>query len=1010
MIQHRFTNFYIGVIFFILCPLFTGVVKADNSNTAWSQFKKAAVLYQQKGEARQIIELLETVQRNSQDLVLSGRAAFLISATYERENQLENALFALKKLYSNNQPFPQPVVSEAWLRTGHLYLKQSKLKFAESAFQNVIEGEGSQLLKQEAILALAWIAAQQNRWYTCDSLLSLFVLKDSIFSEDERSIILQARGAIAAQQPEIAIQLLQNTQSRLGLQVLASAYELAGKQIMAVSVYKKLHDLYPNTPGAQRALFQAAEVFMRAEDWLAANSELKRLLPKVTDDALADAIHFRQGWIHINLKNYDQALIEFRSSVVPKNASYFKYMEAECLHRKGKEDLKILDQAILLFHNIASIDLQSPLAPLAKLKAALIEMEKGDSTSALVSLRQFLSLYPQDELTPAVYFLLGVNERQPVSQRYLDQIVQQNVDSDVFDVAYFAMQNQDFRKENYQKVITRNASLPQKTDVGRLSYWQRCNHLLLGESAYFLKHYDQALVEYHLARDNETDDLSEKADIGTSWCVLQIEGPDSALASFEEIRERTRGINKILADYGYATVQFIRQEYQNALKAYPIALSTDQYPQLEAVVVKSLYRSAQCYYRLEYYMQAIETWDKLAREYPEHKLAVESLYNIADVYFRANYFNAADSVYQIIMNKYQDDPLTAESTLKLAQSAYNAGNYELAVTRYQTFIDQYPNHQKNKDALEGIQLSYYQIGQIDQASETLKKVIDQTSNTDLAIDAHYRLAMNYFQEQKYQEAIEAFKEILTLYPNSSYAVDAQFSLCKCYTAQGDYQSANQELLRFVQYFPTSVQLPEAYFLLGVGYYQMESYLSAIDYFTKVIQEYSDSDYFGSALKNSAWCYDRLKEKDSALQSFQTYLAQYPAAEDALQIQLQVARLLNETGKTIQAITHFQELQKISDPLVSIEASYRLGMMYISQEQSKKAQKAFQAAVSMNGGDNYYRLSAMAQLAAIYENQGDTNKAISTYESLVNSTTQDSWITAARERINVLQLQVNSTSE
>ena len=189
---------------------------------------------------------------------------------------------------------------------------------------------------------------------------------------------------------------------------------------------------------------------------------------------------------------------------------------------------------------------------------------------------------------------------------------------------------------------------------------------------------------------------------------------------------------------------------------------------------------------------------------------------------------------------------------------------------------------------------------------------------------------------------------------------------------------------------------------------MESYLSAIDFFTKVIQEYPDSDYFGPALKNSAWCYDRLKEKGSALQSFQTYLAQYPAAEDALQIQLQVARLLNETGETIQAITQFQELQKIGDPLISIEASYRLGMMYVAQEQSKKAQKAFQAAVSMNGGDNYYRLSAMAQLAAIYENQGDTNKAISTYESLINSTTQESWIAAARERINILQ--VNATNE
>jgi TolA-binding protein len=1006
MRKHRYK---IGVIVILLCGL-CHIVKADINYSAWSQYEKAAQLFQENAPGKKIINLLETVQRETTDPVLVGRTAFLMSSVYERQNQLENAVLVLQKLNDPLFSIPPNMKLEAWLRMGRLSLKLGRVKVAENAFKKVLEIEGTELLKNEAILALALIAAEQDDWSTCDSLLSLITTHASGIAKDERIVILKARGAISANQPEQAIELLQQTESLTGLRVLADAYELADKQIMAVSVYKKIHDLYSNTPEAKLSLFQAAEVFMRAGDWLAANSEFKRLLSNVSDDALKDAIHFRLGWIYLNLKDYEKAITQFRSSAIAENASYFRYMEAECLRLQGGIDPTRLDQAILLFHNISSIDLESPLAPLAKLKAALTEMEKGDSTSARVSLRQFLNLYALDELTPAVYFLLGVNEKPPANQRYFDQIVQQNRNSNVFDVAFFAMQNQDFCHERYQKVITRNASLPQKNDDVLLNYWQRGNHLLLAESAYFLKHYQQALSEYQQVIGKHSDDLSEKAEIGKAWCLLQMKGPDSALVAFENIRKNSIGVNKILADYGYATVQFIRKDYETALRSYPVAIPIDQYPELGPVVVKSLYRSAQSYYRLEYYLQAIESWNKLAQTYPEDKLAVESLFNIADVYFRANYFHEADSVYQIIINRYPENQIAVESSLKLAQSAYNSGNYDLAVERYQSFIEQYPAHPKTKDALDGIQLSYYQIGQIDQASETLMKVIDQTSNSDLAIDARYRIALNYFQEKKYQEAIEAFKEILTQYPSSSYAVDAQFSLSKCYLAQEDYQAASQELMRFIQYFPNGAQIAEAHFLLGVSYYQTESYLSAIDYFSKIIQDYSDSEYYGPALKNSGWCYDRLKETDRAIHNFQQYVLLYPDAEDTAQLKLQIARLLNDTGKTDEAVIKFQEMQNVADPLVVIEASYRLGMIYLSQEQQTKAEKAFQTASNITEGDDYYRLSALAQLAALYENKGEVNKAIITYERLANSTSEERWTVAARERITLLQNQASSTQK
>jgi tetratricopeptide (TPR) repeat protein len=141
-----------------------------------------------------------------------------------------------------------------------------------------------------------------------------------------------------------------------------------------------------------------------------------------------------------------------------------------------------------------------------------------------------------------------------------------------------------------------------------------------------------------------------------------------------------------------------------------------------------------------------------------------------------------------------------------------------------------------------------------------------------------------------------------------------------------------------------------------------------------------------------------------------YLKQYPKAEDNQQIELQVARLLAEIGSTKEAITRFEGLQKSGNPEIALEASYRLGMLQTELNVLEKAERAFRMAADLNSSDNYYRLSSLAQLAAIYENRGEAQKAINTYEMLASSTSEERWTTAARQRISMLQLQQNPGKE
>ena len=1001
------------ILISVLFLLLSDPVFAEKNRSDWINYSQACRLFLDQGSQQKIISLCKRILKKTEDPVLFGRVSFLLAECYVRHQKTKDAHQIFKNIYKSKLEIPLTMIEEAKLREGQLFLNENRVNQAVALFTSVAsltavtsltavaENDSGSFFQQEARFALAWHGANQGRWQTCDSLLNSLIAANPLCENDQRMKILGARRAITLGDPETAIDLLKNNQSSAGLKYLARAYELTGKQIMAVSIYKKIHDSFPNSSVAEDALFQAVQVYMRAGDWLAAQSELTRLMSYFPLSKYTTIGHFQLGWIYLNLDEMDKALAEFRSDSATGYSNYFKYMEAECLWKIGRFIPEKLQESIQLFNNIVSLDPDSPIAPLAKVKVAMVEIDNGDTSNAIISLRQFLSLYPKNEMVPVVNFLIAINQDKHKSKKYFDNIIQSNIESNILDAAYFALQYQDYCSSNYQKVITWHTIMYKEDSTTISNYWQRANHLLLAESAYFLKHYELAQREYDLAASGKTDDLAEKAALGKAWASFEAGNLETAAAMFRKLKQQLTGVNQINALYGYATALFRQGKYEEALQEYPVDIEAPDNPESVSFITKSLYRSAECYYRLQYYAQAIESWEKLTKNSPGSELAADATFQIGETYFRANYFSEADSVFQYVVNNYPECSFVVKSALRLAQSAYNGGDYELAVIRYRSFLENYPDLSESKDALAGIQLSYYQLGQSETATEILHKVIEQSSNDDLSADARYRIAENYLQEKKYREATESFKEIFTLYPNSSYAVDAQFALAKAFLAQENYNDANRELLRFIQYFPESSQQAEAFYLLGVGYLKSESYLSAIDYFNKTASLYPKSDFCASSYKNAAWCFDRLNEKKKALEYFDLYLTTFPFAEDRQNIILQKGRLFSDLNQTGDAIIIFKDLQKNQDKNIAVEASYRLGVIYVAQNEVQNALSCFKFAIGNGIKENYYRLSAMAQLAAIYENSGQHEKAISTYELLANSTKEEQWVVAAMERINAL---------
>ncbi|KAA3659402.1 MAG: outer membrane protein assembly factor BamD, partial [Calditrichaeota bacterium] len=682
----------------------TAALLAGEKTKPWQIYQQAANLFQQSGSPEKILDLCKEAADDAENPILQARALFLAAQVQIAEKNTGKAHDILEDIYKNETRFPVNIANEARLRDAELYNTAGDSSNALRLFTVVCDSAANLFLLQEARLGLASVLAETNRWQESDSVLNLVVGESPNYKADERVRALSARQALSLQNSQKAIELLQGNQSKTSLKLLARAYEQAGKSIMAVGVYKKLRDLYPRTQAAEDALFRAGEVFLRAEDWLAAKNEFEKLVELYPESERSALVKYRLGWIYLHLNRLVEALKAFDYiSPQPDHAAYFAYMRAECLYRIGKGIPEKLQEAILAFNSLSALYSQSTIAPLAKLRAALIRFEKGDKQDAIISLRQYLSLYSKDALAPTTVFMLAVHGDAATSAHYHRQLIEKYPNSYLYGAALTALQEMDYAEGKYQEIINRQAHLGQKATSGTKTYWQRAQHLLHAEASYFLKHYSQARADYRDAASETDDFLTQNARLGEAWCLLQQGAVDSARTIFTQMRDVVTGADVAKAEYGIATCDFRAQKYEEALHAYPTDIAAEGNRELQAIIAKSHYLGGECFFRLEYYGQAIESWLKLVELFPDDPLASRAQYRAADTYFRANHFAEADSAYQIVLNRYAKSPYAAESMLQVAQCKYNAAQFEDAVAQFKRFIESYPEHAKTRDALEGIQ-------------------------------------------------------------------------------------------------------------------------------------------------------------------------------------------------------------------------------------------------------------------------------------------------------------------
>lgn len=243
----------------------------------------------------------------------------------------------------------------------------------------------------------------------------------------------------------------------------------------------------------------------------------------------------------------------------------------------------------------------------------------------------------------------------------------------------------------------------------------------------------------------------------------------------------------------------------------------------------------------------------------------------------------------------------------LAVSQMNSGKLQAAVSNLEksAALAKYDS-QTAAETYLWLGEAYYDLGKYKKSSEAYRSYFSCKGKLATnEVMANYGYGYALFQQKRYKEAKSVFNLIVDKVAKKSLKSDVLNRIGDCLYFMKSYGSAEE-------YYQKSLNLGEGHgdyalfqkgFMLGLQRQHKEK-IAVMD---EVVSEFPSSVYAPKALYEKAQAYISMDEISSAEKAIETLMKKYPGTADARSGELQLAILLNNSGKASEAKRHYKSL-------------------------------------------------------------------------------------------------------
>lgn len=475
--------------------------------------------------------------------------------------------------------------------------------------------------------------------------------------------------------------------------------------------------------------------------------------------------------------------------------------------------------------------------------------------------------------------------------------------------------------------------------------------------------------------------------------------------SSQKIREIQKGLEDLMIQ------KEIVQEYKRT--------------SLEAVAlfqIAELYRSQS---QLNQPEIAIDTYETLMKNHPNHRMAPEAQWRIAHIRHTVlHQTELAVDAYKKVADKYPTSNFAAEALFHIANIHRQDENFEQALTVYRTIKERYPNfwithalfywsgvcHEKLQnysDARRAFQvflkvylptLDPVDLGQIEMYDKTVTQVsqLIQTKIKTLTriIPKHeYEKIEKAIENNQYLNALSYARDLIVIAPDSEYAkrISSQLRSLEYHAAIQNLQIRINDT-NFDKAKKTSTQLQIA----TIYERELLDYAKAVDAYKTVIKNNPRSVYAAEArYRIGIISADILAKPNTALQAFNDVIKHHPNTLEAMMATFHIAEIYEKLQKFDEALQAYQKTSAYPERELYLSGGYkdsfadraqfRIGRVHFEDKRFSEARFAFEEFIKNRPNSPRYA-AAHVFLAVMHQENGENDLALKYYrivEKLLN---------------------------
>lgn len=417
---------------------------------------------------------------------------------------------------------------------------------------------------------------------------------------------------------------------------------------------------------------------------------------------------------------------------------------------------------------------------------------------------------------------------------------------------------------------------------------------------------------------------------------------------------------------------YAMKQYPNAIRYYELASGMDRGGDY------ALYQIANSYYRSEQTYEAVQSFRRLLRMYPQSRLREQAMYNIGYLYFLAGNYAQAIEEFETLTRQYRGTNWAARAQYNIGDAYYNAGEHQKAIEAYQRVLDLYPQSAFIIEAVNGIQYAMLAAGQADTSSDVLESFIDKHPQAGTADRLRFRQAETVLRTGDYPAAIDAFRQYIRTTNSTQFVPESWYNIADAYRQLRDDQGAIDAYQTIVRDFPRSSRAESALLNLGTLHLERNEPEKALTYFQDLLER-------TRRLRNEA---------NIGLGQANLALSRHPDAEAAFKAVLQASATNDQArlglAKTMLATNRGAEAELILRAVAEsntleqgAEAQYLLGTVLQQRRDYPAAVEAYSRVRVLYEAYERWVSISMLRSAECLDALGNTAESRRTLQSIID---------------------------